>query len=237
MRDGQTIRTAASYWQREAGTVLVLANPGQPNRHVELARVGEGMQVVENLDLRQVAEHMAQLDGANAEARLRPLLQLANAVMTGISVEPMLTRCNTLRGGRARVPATREEAAALTFLQQPDWTQARQLLQTLRGMPGRRVFRRAVLAMVLDSLASAAAGRHATVTDAMDAARERLRHQGRPVAPRAIGSTLLLKGLESDYTVLVDVEQLSPAHVYVALTRGTRGMLVCSRQRWIGRTG
>ena len=128
------------------------------------------------------------------------------------------------------------EAAALAFMQLPDWSQARELLHTLRGVPGRRVFRRAVLAMVLDSLASAAAGRHATVTDAMTAARERSRHQGRPVSSRAIGSTLLLKGLESDYTVLVDVEQLSPAHVYVALTRGTRGTLVCSRQRWLGRT-
>lgn len=235
-RDSQAVRTATSYWQREAGSVLVLANPSKPQRHADLARGGEGMQVVENLDLPQVVQHVAQVDRAEVNDRLRPLLELAHSVMTGISVDPMVARCNTLRGGRARVPATPDEAAALAFLQQPDWAQARTTLHTWSGLPGRRVFRRAVLAMLLDSLASAASGRHPTVADAMAAARERHRHQGRPVAARAIGSTLLLKGLEADYTVLLDVERLTPAHVYVALTRGTRGMLVFSGERWLGRT-
>lgn len=234
-RDTQAVRTATSYWQREAGSVLVLANPSRPQRHADLARGGEGIQVVENLDLRQVVQHVAQLERAAAGERLRPLLELAHSVMTGISVEPMLARCNTLRDGRARVPATPDEAAALAFAEQPDWAQARTTLRTWSGLVGRQVFRREVLAMLLDSFASAAGDRQPTLTAAMAAARERRRHQGRPVTTRAIGSTLLLKGLEADFTVLLDVERLSPAHLYVALTRGARGMLVFSRDRWLGR--
>jgi DNA helicase-2/ATP-dependent DNA helicase PcrA len=90
--------------------------------------------------------------------------------------------------------------------------------------------------MLIDSLNATAAGRQPSLSDAMSAARERRRHEGRSATRRAVGSTLLLKGLEADYTILLDMEGLSAAHVYVALTRGTRGMLVFSRNQWLGRT-
>jgi DNA helicase-2/ATP-dependent DNA helicase PcrA len=234
-RDAQAARTAASYWQREAGSVLILASPTEPHRHADLARGGDGIQVVENLDLRPIAQKAAQMDGATADDRLRPLLELAHAVMTGIAVEPLLVRCNTLRGGRARVAASPDEAAAVAFAEQPHWAGAITALRTWSTQPGRRIFRREVLAMLLDSFASAASGHQPTLGDALAAARERRRHQGRSVTTRAVGSTLLLKGLEADFTVLLDVERLSAAHVYVALTRATRGMLVFSAERWIGR--
>lgn len=234
-RDAQVIRTAASYWRREGGSVLVLASPTEPQRHADLARSGEGIQVVENLDLRGVVQGMAQLDGAAAAERLRPLLELAHSVMTGISVDGILRRCDTLQRGRARTEATPDEAIALAFALQPDWPQAGIALRSWSAQAGRRVFRREVMRMLLDCFSSAACGQQPSLTQAMVAARERRRHQGRPVAARAIGSTLLLKGLEADYTVLLDLERLSPAHVYVAMTRGTRGMLVFSRARWLGR--
>jgi len=155
--------------------------------------------------------------------------------MTGISTETILGRCNTLRRGRARVAATADEAAALAFAEQPNWRQAQATIRIWSLQAGRRVFRRDVMHMLLDSFDSAASGRQPSMRDAVAAARERRRHQGRPVSARAVGSTLLLKGLEADYTVLLDLERLSVEHVYVALTRATRGMIVFSRERWLGR--
>jgi DNA helicase-2/ATP-dependent DNA helicase PcrA len=190
---------------------------------------------VENLDLRQVAHQFAQLDGAPMDERLRPLLVLAHSVMTGISVENIVTRCNTLRRGRARVAASPDETAALAFADRPDWDGAQNALRIWSSQADRRVFRREVLSIMIDTFASAASGGYPTLAEAMAAARERRRHRGRSVTARAIGSTLLLKGLEADYTVLLDVERLSPEHLYVALTRATRGMLVFSSERWLGR--
>ncbi len=236
-RDSQEIRNATSYWRRDEGSVLVMANPTQPDRHSEIARSGEGIQVVENLDLRPIFEGLDQLDRAvEPEARLRPLLELAHAVMTGISVNDLSRRCETLRRGRGRTPATPDELAALAFLAEADWQQAAATLGAWSTQPGRRVFRREVLRMIIDSLNATASGSHPSLSDAMSAARERRRHEGRSATRRAVGSTLLLKGLEADYTILLDMERLSAAHVYVALTRGTRGMLVFSRNQWIGRT-
>lgn len=233
--DTQAVRAATSYWRRNDGSVLVLASPRSPQRHADLARSSEGIQVVENQDLLAVFRLVDRLDRADPAGRLEPLLDLAHAVMTGISVEAIQRRCRTLRGGRARTPATPDEAAALAFEAQPDWHRASSALHAWSTQPGRRVFRREVLRMLLECLSSTAGGRHPSLRDALVAARERRRQQGRPVVSRAVGSTLLLKGLEADYTVLLDLEGLSPAHVYVALTRGTRGMLIFSRDRWLGR--
>lgn len=236
-RDSQQIRTAASYWKRNDGTVLVLASPTQPDRHSDIARYGEGVQVVENLDLRQVFTGLSHLERAGApDERLRLLLELAHSVMTGVSVNEISRRCDLLRGGRARVSATPDEKAALAFMAQADWQQAAATLGAWSTQPGRRVFRREVLRMLIDSMKATASGQQPSLTDAMSAARERRRHEGRSAARRAVGSTLLLKGLEADYTILLDMERQSAAHVYVALTRGTRGMLVFSREQWIGRS-
>lgn len=235
-QDSPVIRTATSYWQREAGSVLVLANPRNPARHADMARNGDGIQVVENLDLAQVFERVSRLELAVDGERLRPLLDLADSVMTGMGVTQLFDRCDVLARGRARTPPNVDETAALAFRNNPSWTQAREALSTWSTQPGRRVFRRDVLRMLLDSLRSAASGHHATLGAAAAAARERRRHSGRATSPRSIGSTLLLKGLEADYTVLVDVENLSPADLYVAMTRGTRGMLVLSQERWLART-
>jgi hypothetical protein len=230
-RDAPVIRTATSYWQRGTGSVLVLANPRIPGRHAEMARSGEGMQVVENLDLVDLMRQVTRLEQAEAAQRLRPLLAIADSVMTGMAIAELTNRCEILGRGRARSPPTPDEVAALTFLRNPDWSQARDALRVWSVQPGRRVFRREVLELLLDSLDSAASGRQPSLLVATASARERRRHRGRPVSARAIGSTLLLKGLEADYTVLLDVEELSVQDLYVALTRGTRGMLVLSQQQ------
>jgi hypothetical protein len=59
-------------------------------------------------------------------------------------------------------------------------------------------------------------------------ARERNRHLGRPLGRRAVGSTLLLKGLEADVAVILEPERMTAQHLYVALTRGARRVVVCS---------
>jgi DNA helicase-2/ATP-dependent DNA helicase PcrA len=235
-KDNQAIRTATSYWHRGDGSVLVLADPTMPHRHADIARAGDGIQVVENLDLKPVIQAVARLDQATMPERLHVLLDLAHSVMTGIKVNDILRRCDILQRGRSRTPATPVEATALVFSLQPDWVHAEATLRHWSAQAGCKVFRREVLRMLLDCFNAAATGRQPSLTEAIASARERRRHQGRSTAARSIGSTLLLKGLEADYSVLLDLEGLDSPHIYVALTRSTRGMLVLSRSRWLGRT-
>ena len=58
--------------------------------------------------------------------------------------------------------------------------------------------------------------------------RERSRLIGRPLAKRTVGSTLLLKGLEADVAVILDPAEMDRRHLYVAMTRGAKRLVICS---------
>jgi hypothetical protein len=62
----------------------------------------------------------------------------------------------------------------------------------------------------------------------LGAVREQSRLIGRPLARRSVGSTLLLKGLEADISVVLNAGALNARNLYVAMTRGSRRVLVCS---------
>jgi DNA helicase-2/ATP-dependent DNA helicase PcrA len=58
--------------------------------------------------------------------------------------------------------------------------------------------------------------------------REQNRLIGRPLPKRAVGSTLLLKGLEAEVAVVLDAGTLDARNLYVAITRGSKKLIVCS---------
>ena len=64
--------------------------------------------------------------------------------------------------------------------------------------------------------------------------REENRLLGRPLPKRAVGSTLLLKGLEAEVAVLLNVDGMSVQNLYVVMTRGSMKLVVCSASPVIG---
>lgn len=64
--------------------------------------------------------------------------------------------------------------------------------------------------------------------------REENRLLGRRLPKRAVGSTLLLKGLEAEVAVVLNTEGMSPQHLYVAMTRGSMKLVVCSPNPILG---
>lgn len=55
------------------------------------------------------------------------------------------------------------------------------------------------------------------------------RHSGRPIRHnKLIGTTLLVKGLEYDYAIILEAESMSPKELYVALTRGAKTITIVS---------
>ena len=52
---------------------------------------------------------------------------------------------------------------------------------------------------------------------------------GRQLPKNAIGSTLLLKGLEADHVVVLNASDLDARNLYVAMTRGAKSVILCAR--------
>ncbi len=207
------------------GSVLVIGDSMNATGRHQLTMQTPGATSVEAVDLRDLVSFSRQFDLASPNV-LRQLAEFAASMMTGVGTANLLARVETIRGGRARTPATPAEAAAVAFMLAPSHATSIDLLQSLADQPGARVYRPEVLHCCISAL-RAAEGEGGFIGAVM-LARERNRHLGRPLGRRAVGSTLLLKGLEADVAVILEPERMTAQHLYVALTRGARQIVVCS---------
>lgn len=208
------------------GSVLVIADSRNVTGRHQLASRIPGATVVETVDLRDLTSFGRLFDPVAADATSR-LLAFAGSLMTNLAPAQTLQRFNSLRLGRARNPPTQAEAALLAFEGERTLHSAREAMVCLREQANVRVYRHEVLERCLRALSRAADGRcsfhEATVLE-----RERFRQRGRPLASRNIGSTLLLKGLEAEVAAILHPEQMDARHLYVALSRASHHIIVCS---------
>lgn len=220
-------RAAARTRGRNAqDSVLIIGDAMNVRGRYQLTSQTPGATVVERVDLVEFIQFSRVFDPAGADP-LRQVVEFAASLMTGVGASALLERVRVLQHGRPRNPPTRIEAAALAFAQGPSVLAASRLLQEFARQPGTHVYRPEVLRCCQAAMQVAARGT-CTFHAAALQARERQRHMGRPVARRSVGSTLLLKGLEADIAVVLEPQAKTAAHLYVALTRGARQIVVCS---------
>jgi len=206
--------------------ILIIGDAKNPRGRHQLTSQTHGATSVEAVDMGDLTGFARTLDLKSDDA-LRTLLGFYGDLMTGVGAAELCKRVGTIRGGRNRNAPTDIERSAIAFAESPSMSTALVLLQRLEEQPDTRTFRPDMLHCCRTAMRSAAAGK-TSFLDAVLAARERNRHEGRPIGRRAVGSTLLLKGLEADAAVVLEPEQMTPANLYVAMTRGARRLVICS---------
>lgn len=221
------LEAAGTKASRPHGTVLVIGDSTNPPGQRQVASQTPGATTVEAVDLRDLATFGRTFDPTAATA-LRSLVFFAAEMMTNLSPTELLRRVESLTKGSAYKGASNMEAAALAFQASPSFATALTALKAFENAPNVRVFRPEVLYACKAALQSAAKG-DCSFQEAVARARERNRHLGRPAIRRAVGSTLLLKGLEADVAVVLNPAAMDARHLYVALTRGAKNLVVCSQ--------
>ena len=209
------------------GTIVVTDAMDVRGRQ-EFARMGIRLAVVEPVTLGDLATHAAAMDGASGEGLAEVLLRFTQAALTGIAVPQTMERIRALRARTARVPATVEEAALLTLVGEGrPWLLS--ALSTIASASGRWTFRPDLLAAMKDVISLAASRPGTTLRESAGVVRDRRADGERKLPPRAVGSTLLLKGLEAERAVVLDVENMTACDLYVALSRASKALVVVSR--------
>ena len=208
------------------GTVLVIGDSTSPTGQRQVASQTPGATTVEAVDLRDLTVFGRDFD-ASSSSSLQALVQFASELMTNLGGAELLRRVESLSRRTARKDATAAEAAALAFKVAPSFATTLAAVRAFEEADGVRVYRPEVLHVLKGALQSAGQG-EGTFQEAVVRARERNRHLGRPVTRRAVGSTLLLKGLEADVAVVLNPAVMDARHLYVALTRGAKRLVVCS---------
>ena len=220
---------AAMHRAPQDGSVLVIGQSmRRENRH-QIASCCPGAVVVEPVDFPDLTAFGSKFK-VNESSATEQIVEFASDLMTGVSKSALMKRLDILDRGRNSKPASAVEAACQSFMSAPSLGGAAAVLEALSSADGTRVYRPEVLRMCVAALKLANAGK-VSFKEATIRGREAARHLPRRVASRSVGSTLLLKGLEADAGVILYPEEMDAKHLYVALTRGAKQVVICTQDQ------
>jgi hypothetical protein len=206
--------------------VLIIGDSTNPPSQRQFASQIPGAITVEAVDLRDLIAFAQrfEIDGPNALAQLA---QFAESVMANFGATDFVDRITAIDAGR-RGPVGDAEHVALDFVHRPNHLGAVEVLVEIGKLAGVRAHRPAVFRACIRALQLCSGTDGLSLHDAAIRMREQNRLVGRPLPRRAVGSTLLLKGLEGDVAVILNADSLNSSNLYVAMTRGSTRLIVCS---------
>jgi AAA domain len=207
--------------------VLIIGDSTSPAGQRRFAKQIPGAVTVEAVDLRDLVAFAERFD-LDAGDALDQLAQFAENVMVNVGASDFVARVQAMRNGAQDVAVVDAVHVALDFVRRPNYLTAIDVLVELGKLEGVRTHRPAVLRACIKALELCHGTKSVSLHDAAIRMREENRVIGRPLPRRAVGSTLLLKGLEGDAAVILNAEVLNPSNLYVAMTRGSKRLIVCS---------
>lgn len=219
------IKALASAWDNR---VLVIGSSLNAESRHNLASQIAGSSVVEPVDMKQLMQFFGSFK-LESEDALDHLLEFAGKLMNGVSAKPFKIRLSSIQAERARKSASASELAALRFLSTRTAQSAADVLQALGEDENTRVYRHTMLKSSVRAFQLCASNNSLTLAEAGQRIREDNRHFGRPLGSRSVGSTLLLKGLESEEVFVLDADKLDAKNLYTAITRGSKSLWICSQ--------
>jgi len=212
-------------------SILVIGDEKNRDSRNRFARTTPGLTVVEPVDLSDLVNAASRIEACSGVERLVKVLIFASEVMTDVNPEKICDRLRTLNDGRAKKSTSASEAACLNLARADSFANIRITLKALTVEEGRRVFRHHLLNGMLDALQRAISRPGLGLHKAAISTREAYRAAGHPLPKRAVGSTLLLKGLEAEHAVILNADTMNTRHLYVAISRASKSLTIFSASR------
>jgi superfamily I DNA/RNA helicase len=113
----------------------------------------------------------------------------------------------------------------------PSFTKLRKAMLEIPKLPMLKCYRQEIFSCLCKSLLYADIEK-TTVLNAMIETRNTIRRYGKKTNIKCIGTTLLTKGLEFDTVIILNAHQFDcPKHLYVALTRACKKLVIFSNNK------
>ncbi|MFD0706770.1 UvrD-helicase domain-containing protein [Photorhabdus akhurstii] len=216
-------------------SLLVIGDSINESSRHNYAQTSRSIDVVEPVQLVDVTSAAKAFDSVRGIDLVEQILVHAGKMMTNVQRTQTLQRLQTIQAGRNRTEASALESALLDILQDNSRHSILAALQQLESKQGVKVYRKAAFSALKDSISLSRSLPNQTMFDAASSIREQLRLRGdRRIPQRAIGSTLLLKGLECDHSLILNADNMNAQNLYVALSRAAKSVTVFSQSNFVG---
>ncbi len=209
-------------------TSLVIGDSKSAASRYRIAKNVPGIVAVEPVDLKDLITFASGLDLSDGYS-VGETLDLAESLITNIGSQGVQKRMKSIKSGRARTDPSELEQLALEVEKAPTFSGLASILSCCSAQIGSRCYRPGVLRATLRALSLVQSNSDLTFIEAALQVREENRAVGRQLPLAAIGSTLLLKGLEADHAIVLNADTLDARNLYVAMTRGAKTLSVCSK--------
>jgi superfamily I DNA/RNA helicase len=206
-------------------SVLIIGDSMNAKSRHRIASLTYGAVTVEPVDFKDL---IIFSENYKEDQPFYQILELMKEIMTGISSLNLENRIPTLQSNRERNPATEFESQIVEFIKDPNYTKALNLIRNFSSQKNIRVYRPSIYNACIKGFQIVADSPQISLKDAIIRIREKDRALGRATPKRAVGSTLLLKGLEAEYAVVLNADSQDSKNLYVAMTRGSKGLVICS---------
>ncbi len=225
----QIERTVCMNAARNDGETVVAIREWPRQCHDLARRLLGRFSCVEPIDTTDLYDSAVQIGSTAGMERAVHVIDFATKCMTQVS-----SKLRTIRAGLAgdRIPnvsTNREQLAALLLVVEEDGIVAiEEALDVIARIPGAIIYRRELLWEMKRAIRVVVGGEVSSLEEAAWIVRNRTRRLGRFLPRCALGTTLLVKGLEFDHAVVLDAESYNVENLYVAMTRGSRSLTIVS---------
>jgi DNA helicase-2/ATP-dependent DNA helicase PcrA len=209
-------------------SVVIIGESTSRKSQQLIASQTPGAITVEAVDFKDLIEFAHSFDLRDGNA-VSDLAQFGQSLMTNVGAEHLIKRITSHRDKTSRTPPTELEQSALRFVASPSHASALDVLVEMNKQPGVRVHRPEILSAAIKAFKECGNHGQLSLYDAAIRMRERNRMTGRRLGRRTVGSTLLVKGLEAEVSVVLHACELDARNLYVAMTRGSKLLILCSK--------
>ena len=232
-RQGKIVGTCKSVMGRAPQeTLIVIGDAANMNARAGLAQklAVAGFSNIEPVSCRTLYEAAKKIAVANGFARLEAVMDFICACMTGADRKDFLDAVRSRQGGGRFGRAKFGDVVALgvAVANNSDDESVLELMDAFQVRTETHPFRREMYFAMRSALRIKCARQDGTVEDAVWEVQNRIRHAGRLIGRRSVGSTLLVKGLEFDHSVVIHAEKMTRRDWYVAFTRAGKTLTILS---------
>ena len=213
-----------------AGSVIAIHK--WPQQGHALAQRLNGMYTsIEEAECAALLKAAAAIDASSGFMRTIALIDFACECLTKVGTDLKTTKAAFRKerfphGRRTNIAQQVESCCKLA--RYGGFDHVLDCLRCLGEHPGSVLYRRELYDEMNRAVRAVIDGKYTTLLDAAWAVRDRTRHVGRRLGLRTVSTTLRVKGLEFDHTVVLDPAALDMKNLYVAMTRGSTSLTIVS---------